>query len=151
MPHELVHGRAELRGRARGGRGGRRRRSSGRRGAAQVGRRLVVVASPPHGRQVVGREQHLEELVERLGLDEGVEAGRVETQRAEHGGQRAEHLARRRHVLLEQRVEDDVGEAVLLQLRQLRRLLEDEVLHDVRGEQKQRRSVVVGVRDDVLE
>lgn len=77
---------------------------------------------------------YLEELIERFALDERVQTGSIETKSAENGWQRSENLSSSRDILLEQRIQNDIGESILLELTQLRRLLEDEELHNVGGE-----------------
>ncbi len=76
----------------------------------------------------------MEEFVERLRFNEGIQAVRVQTQGTEDSRQRAKDLSGSRHVLLQQGIENDVSEAVLLQSGKLRGLLEDEQLHNVCGE-----------------
>ena len=83
MPHELVHGVTQVGGGVSEGVGG---------------------PTPPHGRQVVRREQHLEQPLERFALHESFETSGVQTEGGEDVREAGEDLAVRaletaRHVV----------------------------------------------------
>lgn len=58
----------------------------------------VGAASSAHGGQVIWGKQHLEEALEGLALDEGVQASSVQAQSTEHIGEGAQHLAGSRNL-----------------------------------------------------
>ena len=103
VPHQLVHG------------------------VAKIGRRVpqrICRPSAPHGRQVVGGEQHLEEPLEGLALNEGLQAADVETERGEDVGEAGEHLPGGRDVLHQQGLQHHVRQTFVLKTGQQRGLLD---------------------------
>jgi len=75
------------------------------------------------GQQLLTDEKYLEKPLERLAGDEGIEAARVEAERAENVWQRSEDFSGGRDILHEERVQHHVGQAVVLKRGQERRLL----------------------------
>jgi len=105
-------------------------------GGAQTNGRVahrLTVAPFAHGVQVFGRQEHLEQLLERVAAHEGVEAAFVETQRRKGLGQMRQNFSTGRglqneaylkrfetstietHVFDQQDVHDDVSDTFVLQ------------------------------------
>ena len=47
----------------------------------------------PHGREVLRTDEDPKQVVEGVGLDEHLQASRIETQRTQRVGERGQHLA----------------------------------------------------------
>jgi len=130
VPHQLVHG------------------------VAKIGRRVpqrICRPSAPHGRQVVGGEQHLEEPLEGLALNEGLQAAGVETERGEDVGKAGEHLPGGGDVLHQQGLQHHVRQTFVLKTGQQRGLLEHIGCDNVCSQEEQRWTIVFRVADYVFQ
>ncbi len=115
MAHELVHGVAQVGGSVAHG---------------------VRAPAPPHGREVVGRQKHLEQTLEGLALHECVQAPVVQAECAENVRQGSENLPSGRNVFDEQGVQDHVCEPLVLEAGEEGGLLEHVGRHHVGGEKE---------------
>lgn len=75
---------------------------------------LVCSLLLPHGREILRRDEHAKEVVERLSVDEDLQAPRVEAEGTEDAWERGQNVASDRDVFVDDGVKHDPRKAVVL-------------------------------------